>query len=121
MSTSSDAEKGAKQRVLERFLTELKRLGVRPEFTLSDKDFSEINAMGNTWPNAKHQLCFWHVLRALKQRLAKNKDSPAPYDVHAAQKEFNYIRSDFVPESQRGGDAPVWMVHPSLLCTAYKL
>ena len=68
--TSKEARSGAKQAVLEQFLGQLKARGVQPEFTLTDKDWSEINAMRATWPEAKHQLCFWHALRALKQRLA---------------------------------------------------
>ena len=79
------------------FLGELKKLGVNPEFTLTDKDWSEINAMQATWPYAKHQLCFWHGLRALKQRLAKNKEHPSYYDVNEALNEFSFIKTTFVP------------------------
>jgi hypothetical protein len=32
--------------------------------TLTDKDWAEINACLAEYPDAKHQLCFWHVLRA---------------------------------------------------------
>jgi hypothetical protein len=53
-----EAAMGSKQLVLERFLDQLKKRGVKPKFTLSDKDWSEINAMREVWPNAKHQLCF---------------------------------------------------------------
>lgn len=108
--TSKDAQSGAKQAVLERFLGQLKLRGVEPEFTLSDKDWSEINAMRATWPEAKHQLCFWHALRALKQRLAKKKDTPAPYDSEAAHREFNIIDPAFVPLGQRcdNGDLEAW-------------
>ena len=35
----------------------------------SDKDCSEINAFSTVFPDAKHQLCYWHVLRAIKQHL----------------------------------------------------
>lgn len=100
VSTSKDAGPGAKQAVLEHFLTALKKQGVSPEFTLSDKDWSEINAMRAVWPQSKHQLCFWHALRALKQRLSKTKDSPAPYDPNEPRSELEFIRADFVPEAQ---------------------
>ncbi|KAI9068628.1 hypothetical protein FKP32DRAFT_1561305 [Trametes sanguinea] len=46
--TRKEAAPGAKQLVLERFLSGLKTLGVNPEFTLLDKDWAEINAMGAT-------------------------------------------------------------------------
>ncbi|CDO76217.1 hypothetical protein BN946_scf184894.g6 [Trametes cinnabarina] len=99
--TTQVAAPGAKQTILERFLSGLKALGVDPEFTLTDKDWSEINAMSATWPDAKQQLCFWHGLRAIKQRLCKTKDTPAPYDVMAARREFTFIDGDFVPAAQR--------------------
>ena len=101
IQTSAAAESGAKEAVLTSFLGHLKRLGVNPEYTLTDKDWSEINAMRATWPHSKHQLCFWHALRALKQRLAKNKETPRYYDVNAARKEFPYIRATFVPAEQQ--------------------
>lgn len=100
IKTTKDAAPGAKQAVLERFLGGLRDLGVDPEFTLSDKDWSEINAMGVIWPNAKHQLCFWHAVRALKQRLCKNKETPAQYDAAAANREFPFIDINFVPVGQ---------------------
>ena len=68
--TSKEALSGAKEAVLTSILLELKDRGVLPEFTLSDKDWSEINAMRAVWPHAKHQLCFWHALQALKQHLS---------------------------------------------------
>ncbi|EIW59064.1 uncharacterized protein TRAVEDRAFT_19598 [Trametes versicolor FP-101664 SS1] len=101
LRTTKDAAAGAKQAVLARFLERLKELGIDPEFTLTDKDFSEINAMGATWKYAKHQLCFWHGLRAVKQRLCKNKHVPAPYNADAAHSEFSFIDPHFLPAAQR--------------------
>ena len=79
---------GSKQKVLESFLYKLKARGIHPEYVLTDKDWSEINAMGAVWPWAKHQLCFWHALRALQQRLANRSTSfgtgPGSHDVHQA-------------------------------------
>ena len=99
--TSKKARSGAKQAVLEQFLARIKSRGVEPEFTLTDKDWSEINAMRATWPEAKHQLCFWHALRVLKQRLAKKKDTPAEYNAEAAHQKFSFIDTAFVPLGQR--------------------
>ena len=56
--------------------------------------------MHAVWPHAKHQLCFWHALRALKQYLSKTKDAPGSYNVEEAQWEFSYISSDFLPITQ---------------------
>lgn len=44
VSTSKDAAPGAKQKVLESWLNSVKDLGINPEFVLTDKDQSEINA-----------------------------------------------------------------------------
>lgn len=102
-----EARKGAKQRVIEHFLRELKKLGVNPEYTLSDKDWSEINAFRAVWPKAKHQLCFWHTLRAIKKRLAKPKETPTPYDVDRAHHEFSFIKETFVPAAQQNDHSKV--------------
>lgn len=101
IQSSKEADTGAKEQLLTSFLEKLKERGINPEYTLSDKDWSEINAMHAVWPVAKHQLCFWHVLRALKQRLAKNKERPGHYDVDAAHTEFHFISPSFVPLAQQ--------------------
>ena len=101
VETTKDAGTGAKEQLLKKFLEKLKERGVNPKFTLTDKDISAINAMRAIWPRAKHQLCFWHALRALKQRLAK-KTKPVPYDVDSAVNEFPFIDRTFVPISQEG-------------------
>ncbi len=101
IATSPEAAPGAKQAVLERFLRCLKALGVEPEFTLTDKDWSEINAMNAVWPDAKQQLCFWHGIRAVKQRMAKTKETPAHYNAEEAHREFSFIDVNFLPVGQR--------------------
>lgn len=107
IQTSPEAGKGAKEETLKSFLHHLKKLGVNPEYTLTDKDWSEINAMRAVWPHTKHQLCFWHALRALKQRLAKNKTTPAFYNVESDLGEFSFISRAFVPTGQRDPSAAV--------------
>lgn len=78
----------------------IKGLGVEPEFVLTDKDQSEINAVHAVWPQSKHQLCFWHTLHAIKQRLSQNKSTPAFYAATDAMKSFNFINKSFLPQSQ---------------------
>ncbi|KAJ3473466.1 hypothetical protein NLI96_g12987 [Meripilus lineatus] len=97
IKTSKEAQPGAKQIILTRFLTQLKAHGINPEVTLSDKDWSEINAMQDVWPKAKHQLCFWHTLQALKRRLANSRTLPAIYNPEEAHSKFSFIRTSFVP------------------------
>ena len=70
--TNPDAPPHTKETVLIRWMLDLKAHGINPDFTLSDKDQSEINALHHVWPTAKHQLCLWHTLRALKRRLSNN-------------------------------------------------
>ena len=74
-----------------------------PHFTLSDKDLSEINALRSVWPNADYQLCYWHVLRALRKRLAIRKRAPAPYSIVQARSRFEFIDQWFMPIGQRHG------------------
>ena len=50
-----NAPSGTKQAVLTSFLTQLKRQGVNPKFTLSDKDWAEINAMRAVWAEVLHE------------------------------------------------------------------
>jgi hypothetical protein len=76
---------------------------VRVVATLSDKDWSEINTCLAKFPNARHQLCFWHALRAVKRRLAVVKRQPAPYNWRQACREFDFIDSRFVPIGQALG------------------
>ena len=128
IKTTKDAPKYAKEKILVDWLGKLKEQGVNPEFTLSDKDWSEINAMKKVfsytsilfkannnfiqfqvWPKAKHQLCFWHELRAIKQRLSKNKDTPAFYDVQEAQAKFSFIKADFKPYMQQDNTTQVFL------------
>ena len=63
--------------------------------------------MRSVWPYAKHQLCFWHGLRAVKQRLSKNKDPPAKYNVEDAIEEFPFIDPFFVPFMQQSPEKSV--------------
>lgn len=93
---------GEKQAILEQFLKHLAtKYNLAIAFTLSDKDWSEINACRNVFPFADHQLCYWHVLRAIKKRLAILRRQPAPYNVKEAREEFPWIDKTFVPIAQR--------------------
>jgi len=88
-----------KQTVLIEWMRAIRSLGVDPEFVLSDKDQSEINALKHVWPQAKHQLCLWHILRALKRRLSQN-EPPGSYNALEAHNAFPDIEASFVPLGQ---------------------
>lgn len=102
IKTEKGTPHGTKCMVLECFLQQLHTHGVNPEYTLSDKDFSEIKVFQTVWPHSKHQLCLWHGLHAVKQQVAKSSVTPAPYDVIRACTEFLYIKATFVPVAQQG-------------------
>ena len=97
----SGSPAGGKQRYLEDLLKHFRDTwGIHPIFTLTDKDLSEINACLGTFPKAKHQLCFWHCLRAIKTRLSILRRRPRHYDEPEAKKEFDWIDTTFVPIAQ---------------------
>ena len=62
---------------------------------------SEINSFHSVWPNADYQLCYWHILCALRKQLATQKHAPAPYSAIQAQNQFDFIDYWFVPIGQR--------------------
>ncbi|XP_006462497.1 hypothetical protein AGABI2DRAFT_119353 [Agaricus bisporus var. bisporus H97] len=93
---------GAKENYLSKVLLHLKNhWQLVPAFTHTDKDLSEINACRKIFPDAKHQLCFWHCLRAIRTRLSILRRRPKPYNVVEAVKEFDWIDPLFVPASQQ--------------------
>ena len=74
--TDGTAAKGAKECMLNCFLQWFVKRCPQIRFTGSDKDPSEINAMHKNWPDVKHQLCYWHGLRYIGERLTENRPPP---------------------------------------------
>ena len=99
ITTEAKAALHTKQNALIEWMKVIHSLRIKPQFTLSDKDQSEINALREVWPQAKHQLCFWHVLRAIKQRLSQN-ENPGLYNALEAKGTFQEIDLAFVPVGQ---------------------
>ena len=95
------AATGAKDRLLQAMLGWVNERCPRITFTLSDKDQSEINAFRAVMPNAKHQLCYWHTLRYIEERLAEDKP-PAKYDPRIAHRRFNFINPTWAPGVMKG-------------------
>jgi hypothetical protein len=94
--TTAEAEPNAKDRLLVQVLEWIKMRCPNIMFTLSDKDTSEINACRTVLTDAKHQLCYWHAIRYLEQRLANDK-VPKPYDGRKAHKLFDFIDPTWAP------------------------
>ncbi|KAF9563663.1 hypothetical protein CPC08DRAFT_632434 [Agrocybe pediades] len=85
MIHSSNGDTGGKQRFISDLLNHFKKKWhVNALFTLTDKDFSEINAFREVFPEAKHQLC----------------PTSKFYDVMEAKKEYKWIDESFIPIGQ---------------------
>ena len=107
VQSSHGGEVGAKERYIQQLLKHFQRTWkITPIITLTDKDMSEINACLASFPSAKHQLCFWHCLRAIKTRLSILRRRPKYYDVKEAKMEFDWIDENFVPYGQAKGKEP---------------
>jgi len=106
VTTEATAIPHTKQAALVAWMEAIRSLGVSPEFVLSDKDQSEINALNRVWPGAKHQLCLWHILRAVKRRLSQN-DNPGSYNALEAHAAFPVIDISFVPLGQMSANEKV--------------
>ena len=66
-------DSGAITCLLTQFLRPLKTSGFRPTFFGSDKDFSEIGAIKQIWPDTTIQLCYWHAKCAIRDKLKDSK------------------------------------------------
>ena len=101
---SKYGEENGKQQYIEELLDHFKRVWkLKATFTLTDKDMGEINAFLKKFPNAKHQLCFWHCLHAIKTCLSILRRHPRYYDAKEAKREFDWIDLGFAPVGQSDG------------------
>ena len=61
-----------------------------------DKDLTDLSAVCTVFHNAQAQLCYWHAIWYLEQRLAEDK-LPAKYDPHITYKLFTFIDPTWAP------------------------
>jgi hypothetical protein len=87
---------GAKDRMLRDVIKFVKEKCPNIKFTLSDKDVSEINAVRAEIPDAKHQLCYWHAITYIEERLIEDKP-PAQYDPRQAHRVFAFVDPTWAP------------------------
>lgn len=99
--TDGSAKKGAKRRMLEDFIGWFSKRCPNVKFTLSDKDPSEIDSFRMKMVGAKHQLCYWHGVRYIEERLGEDKP-PAYYDPRKANLVFSFIDPTWAPGVTRG-------------------
>ncbi|KDR77335.1 hypothetical protein GALMADRAFT_66460 [Galerina marginata CBS 339.88] len=100
-STDGTALEGAKDRLLRTVIRFVAKKCANIKFTLSDKDLTEINGFRTEIPHARHQLCYWHGVRYIEERLAQDKP-PAKYSAIRANKVFNFIDPTWAPGVSSG-------------------
>ena len=97
LTTASSVEVRKRTRALEAWGTILRdTYGLTPRFIHTDKDMGEIGASRRIWPEAKHQLCWWHQREALRRRLKGNLPTSS-YNVHRAKHQHAFISLTFKP------------------------
>ena len=120
LTTASSVEDGKHTKALEAWAATLhNEYGIVPCFVHTDKDMAEIGASRQVWPEAKHQLCWWHQREAIRKRLKGNLHTSA-YNTQHANQEHAFICTTFKPygcvdlkDSEGGipGETCEWVVH----------
>lgn len=101
LSTATSIVINKRITALEAFLKAIRdKYGFDPRFVLTDKDMAEIAAGTFIWPNAKHQLCWWHLKKAIRERMAKRKLGTTPYNPAKASKIFPFIDKKWKPKTK---------------------
>ncbi|KAJ6607050.1 hypothetical protein B0H10DRAFT_2073246 [Mycena sp. CBHHK59/15] len=103
LSTASSIDQGKRTKALTAWAKCVRdTYGITARFTHVDKDMAEIGMLKDVW-NAKISLCWWHLRRAVRTRLASAKLSTTPYDPGRAHEEFSFVDIAFVPQAQADG------------------
>jgi hypothetical protein len=101
LSTATAIDQGKRKKALSAWSQCVRdKYSLFPVFIHTDKDMGEIGSSKTVW-DAKINLCWWHLRRAVRTRLAKAKLSTTPYNVDRAIKEFGFISTDFIPAGMR--------------------
>ena len=97
LTTASSVDVGKRTRALEAWVTVLcNKYGIHPRFVHTDKDMAEIGASRRVWPEAKHQLCWWHQCKAVWRRLKGNLPTSI-YNPLRARDKYGFIDLGFRP------------------------
>ncbi|CAG8770680.1 34846_t:CDS:2, partial [Gigaspora margarita] len=67
---------------------------------LTDKDFAQITSAQIVWPHVRVQLCYWHVLRAIKRKLSSSGITYSPYNAREAHTICSEIDPTWQPASK---------------------
>ncbi|KAF7793917.1 hypothetical protein EIP86_005039 [Pleurotus ostreatoroseus] len=100
LSTATSIDIQKRRKALQAWAEQVRdKYGVFPTFVHLDKDMGEIGMARDVW-TAKIQLCWWHLRRAVRTRLAQSKLATSPYNAHRAAAEFHFIDVTFVPSGR---------------------
>ncbi|CAG8449799.1 23330_t:CDS:2 [Gigaspora rosea] len=95
-NASDNAQTGLRTKALTSFLSSLCNKGLQPWHFYTDKDFAQINAAKEIWPNINIQLCLWYVEKAIKEKIKSSKKiKQTQYLPSEAVKEFK-LRDEVV-------------------------
>ena len=98
LSTATSTEIRKCTKALNKWASRLRDMyNINPDFCHLDKDMGEIGMAQGVWKMVKLQLCWWHMRKALRERLAKRKLSTTPYNGEWAQEQFGFIDLQFCP------------------------
>lgn len=95
------AKSRAKHKVIESWLRAVKALGLQPKIAADDKDFAQIEALIDVWPEVQVGLCLWHAKDAVKKRLHRPAPKQCHYYFDEVQKIIPDARADFVPANNQ--------------------
>lgn len=99
---SDEQQTGLRTKALSDFFHSLRDKGLQPQYFYTDKDFAEINATKEAWPNTSVQLCQWHMEKAIKEKLKSHKRiRHTQYQSNEAADEFDFIDLSFKPDLKR--------------------
>jgi hypothetical protein len=98
LDTAQSLEPQKRRRALGAWLATVRdHYGINPDIIHTDKDFGEIGAAKDVWPCVKRQLCYRHLRKAVRERMASSRLPTAPYHPFEANREFGFIDLDFLP------------------------
>jgi hypothetical protein len=69
----------------------------------TDKELSEVNAIRKSFPETKHQLCMYHGINYVTERLTQNKPT-AKYNAQLAHDVYDWIDPLWSPKSTETAD-----------------
>lgn len=100
LTTATVVSDGKRKLSLQHFMEKVRdTYNINLKFVHTDKDIAEIKAAQATWPSSKHQLCWWHLWKAIREWLSKVKLSTTAYHPTSAKAVYSFINIKFAPDT----------------------